>query len=297
VIDFFHNIDPKNIDVKLKVHDGYPEELAKGDTPEAMRGAAGDASREFPSELWIEQRDWATWAERNTQLGTWPINYIDRFTNQDPTHECTCHALRGAAEAARNRARGVSFPGPVRGVRHTESSKFGSVWLSPLSIYAEANPGQWGGAGCRQVMEIAVRRGFLPEKIQPRDDYGFRCAIQGTTGQGGINQSSGQGLPVSRFPEGWQDEAKNFKILEVIFPNTWEQMVCLVLQGYVVEVGRDGHAIPYALWDAAAKRMGYVDSYDVIRWDSLSTVQRSVGGAFAVATMSTPDDWMKPIAA
>lgn len=291
---FFENIDPKTIDVVLPVHDGYPEELAKGDTPEAMRGAAGDASREFPSELWIEPREWSDWFDRNNQLNTWPLNYVDRFTNQDPTHECTCHALRTCFEAARNRLRGVSYPGPKANVRHEASAKYGSVWVSPLSVYSEANPGQWGGAGCRQVLEIAVRRGFLPDKIQPYD-YGFKCAIQGTTGRGGLNQSSGPWLPVSRFPDGWEDEGRWLRIDEVIFPTSAEQMICLVNHGYTVEVGRDGHAIPYAIWDNPNQRMGYVDSYDVIRWDSLNTVRRAVGGAFAVTSVTIPDDWMKPI--
>lgn len=291
--NFFENIDPATIDVVLPIHDGYPEELAKGDTREALMAAAGDASREFPAELWIDPKDWDTVCQKNTAENTWPINYVDRFTNQDPTHECTCHALRTVFEAARNRARGVSYPGPKAGVRHEASAKYGSVWVSPLSIYSEANPGQWGGAGCRQVMEIAVRRGFLPDKIQPHE-YNLKHMLQGTTGRGGINQSSGPWVSVSRFPEGWQETAKWFKILEVIFPNNWEELVCLILNGFGVEVGRDGHAIPYSLWDNVNKRMGYVDSYDIIRWDSLNTVKRAAEGAFAVASVTTPDDWMKP---
>lgn len=290
----FAPINPALLDVFTPHHDGYPDDLAAGDTPDVLRAACGSASREFPQALWIEPKDWADKAAQNDKLKTWPINYVDRFTNQNPTHECTCHALRCVAEACRNRQRGVSFhDGPKKGFRYAESRDSGSVWLSPLSIYAEANPSQWGGAGCRQVLEIACRRGFLPEKIQPRE-YEFKHTLAGTTGQGGVNQASGSWVRLSAFPGGWEETAKWFKPLEVIFTDSWEQVVCLVLHGYAVEVGRSGHAIPYTFWNAAENAMGYCDSYDVVRYDSRSTVQRASGGAFAIASMTTPDDWLNP---
>lgn len=289
----FDPINPADLDVVLPQHDGYPADLAAGDTRDALWDVCGDTSREFPDHLWIEPKDWADKARDNDKYGTWPLNYLDRFTNQDPTHECTCHALRAVAECARNRSRGVSYGGPRRGERLPESAQYGSVWLSPLSVYAEANPRQWGGASCRGVLEIATRRGFLPDTTQPAD-YGFRHSLHGTTGKGGLNQSSGQWVAVGRFPDGWEETAKHFRPLEVIFPTSAEQMVCLVLHGYAVEVGRNGHAIPYTHWNAAERAMGYVDSYDVIRWDSWRTVQSAVSGSFTIATMTTPDDWSRP---
>lgn len=292
-MDSFSPIDPALVDCFMADHDGYPAELAAEDTPDVLRQACGSASREFPRALWIEPKDWPDKCRENDKYKTWPINYVDRFTNQSPTHECTCHALRTVAEACRNRQRGIIFPdGPKKGQRYEESVN-GSVWLSPLSVYAEANPGQWGGANCRQVLEIAVRRGFLPERIQPRD-YGLNHQLQGTTGAGGMNQSTGPWVRVSGFPDGWQETAKWFKAQEVIFTSNWQEVVCLVLHGYAVEVGRNGHAIPYAFWNCAEQKMGYVDSYDVVRWDSLGTLKQAAGGAFAIASMTTPDDWMHP---
>lgn len=293
MIDSFSPINPALIDQPLNVESGYPLELAAGDTTDVMLDMAGDASRAFPPALWIEPSDWADKARDNDKYGTWPANYIDRFTNQNPTHECTCHALRASAECARNRALGVSLGPAVPKQRLDTSGKHGSVWLSPLSIYAEANPRQWGGASCRGVMEIAIRRGFLPEPIQPRE-YGFRHTLHGTTGTGGINQAKGSWTSVANFPSGWQETAKHFRILEVIFPTSAEQIVCLILHGYCVEVGRSGHAIPYWRFNPVQKVMGYADSYDVERFDSWNTVRSAVGGAFAVASMTMPDDRMKP---
>lgn len=287
-------IDPKLIDVFPAEHDGYPDHLAAEDTDDALRDACGSASREFPASLWIEPRDWADKAADNDRHGTWGLNFIDRFTNQHPTHECTCHSLRANFEAARNRARGVIYPdGPVVGRRYAESGEFGSVWVSALSVYAEANPDRWGGANVRRVLEIAVRRGFLPDLTQPAD-YGFRHAINGTSGRGNSNQSGGAWMSVSRFPEGWRETAAHFRPLEVIFPESYEQAVCLVLHGLVVSVGRSGHAVPWAKWVAGQRLMAYPDSYDIVRYDSDRTARSAWRGSFAIASVTLPDDWGKP---
>jgi hypothetical protein len=274
-------------------HSGYPEEIAAGDTPDVLRDVCGAASRDFPDSLWIEPRDWEDKARENDKNKTWPINYLDRFTNQNPTHECTCHSLRANAEACRNRQIALRYAdGPKKGQRYDESGKHGSVWLSPLSVYAEANPGQWGGAGVRQVLEIAARRGMLPEKIQPAE-YNLKHALQGTTGTGGINQSRGSWVAVRNFPDGWQETAKWFKPLEVIFPASYEQAVCLVLNGYVVSVGRSGHAVPWCRF-LPGQGMEYADSYDVLRYDSLRTVKSAWYWSFSIASMVDPGDWNKP---
>lgn len=273
---------------------GYSDAMAAMDTPDALRDACGEAARDFPQALWIEPSDWADKARDNDTHHTWGLNYVDRFTNQNPTHECTCHGLRTGAESARNRQRGIIFPdGPKKGFRYEESTK-GSVWLSCLSVYAEANPRQWGGAGCIQVLNIACKRGFLPDKIQPAS-YGFKHDLQGTTGAGGMNQSTGDWVSVSKFPSGWQETAKRFMPLEVIVITDPEQAACLLLHGRVINYGRSGHAVPPAFFKIADKSVGYIDSYDVIRWDSWRTFSSAVrGGAYCIESMTTPEDWTKP---
>lgn len=287
-------IDPKLIDVFPAEHDGYPDHLAAEDTTDALRSACGAASRDFPRSLWIEPSDWADRAADNDRHGLWAMNFLDRFTNQTPTHECTCHSLRANVEAARNRARAILFPaGPKKGERYDESAAAGSVWLSPLSVYAEANPDRWGGANVRQVLEIAVRRGMLPDTVQPRD-YGFKHALTGTSGKGNSNQSGGQWVPVSRFPDGWQETAAHFRPLEVIFPASYEEAVCCVLHGLVVSVGRNGHAVPWARWIQGERLMAYPDSYDIVRYDSERTARSAWRGSFAIASVTLPDDWSRP---
>ncbi len=131
-------------------------------------------------------------------------------------------------------------------------------------------------------MEIACRRGFLPDKIQPRE-YGFKHAIQGTTGEGNLNQGHGPWLPLSQFPDGWQETAAWFKPQEVIFPGNWAEAVCLVLHGL------------WGQWNPVSQVMAYPDSYNVTRYDSLGTVQSAWEGAFAIASTTVPDDWMNPV--
>ena len=291
-------VDVPSPEIKLSPdgHPGYTPELKAGDTLDALKDAVmmgGGTATDFPNELWIEPKDWQEWSDKNDEFNAWPLDYVDRFTNQSPTHECTCHALTRVAEGCRNRQRAIKFPGgPKKDFRYPQSSK-GSVWLSPLSIYAEANPRQWGGAGCTQVLNIACRRGFLPEKIQPFD-YKFKHAMQGTTGGGNNNQSTGPWLPLGQFPAGWNETANLFKPLEWIFTDSWEQVVCLILRGHLIEVGRSGHAIPYAKWSVKQQIMTYVDSYNVLRFDSLGTVRGCSNGAFTIRSMTVPDDWMDP---
>lgn len=292
-MDSFQTINPALIDVTLPPS-GYPDDVAAGDTRDVLWDVCGSASRAFPESLWIEPRDWADCASDNDRYNTWPINYIDRFTNQDPTDECTSHSLRANFEAARNRHLGIIFErGPQKAYRYDVSGKLGVVWTSPLSVYAEANPRQRGGAGVRQVLEIAVRRGLLPDAIQPRD-YGFKHTMVGTTGRGNSNQSSGDWVPLNRFPEGWQETAKWFMPNEIIFPESYEQAVCLVLHGIAVSVGRRGHAIPWARWMAKGGEMEYPDSYDIMRYDSSSTVKSAWRGSFGIVTTTISGDRSKP---
>lgn len=271
-------IDPKLIDYFPQEHDGYPDALAAEDTRDAMWEAAGAAARDFPQNLWVEPNQWPEFAAETTRTKRWPENYRARFTNQNPTHECTCHSLVQMAEMCRNRARG--------GLQS-------AVYFSPLSIYAEANPREWGGANCLTVLNIAARRGFLPDKIQPKQ-YTFQHTLHGTAGQGNDTQSSGDFVRVERFPSGWEETAKYFKPLEIVLPDSWEQIVCLVLHGYAVGVGRNGHAIPYVEYLPKEQLMAYSDSYNIIRYDSMRTLRSAVGGASSIISFTTPDDWEKP---
>lgn len=297
-------IDKKLIDQPLPPnvltdgHSGYPPEAAAGDNRETLMAAADDAGAAitaFSNAWYIEPNERLERARFNLENKMRACDYINRFTNQQPTHECTCHSLSRGAEAAWNRARRIAIGPPVADTKLEVPVGASPVWLSPLSVYSEANPGQWGGASIRGVLNIAARRGFLPEPIQPKE-YGFKHTLHGTTGEGNVTQSRGAWVSVSRFPAGWEETAKHFKPLEFIFPETLDQAICLILHGLIVCVGRDGHAVPWGDVDFDRKVIPYWDSYDIVRYDSFDRAKRAIsnGGAFAIVNMTTPDDWNNP---
>lgn len=269
--------DDSLLDYEFEKDSGYPPEMAARDTPEnlAMLGA-----RDFPDELWIEPRDWKECARENDKHGTWAESRRNRFTNQNPTHECTCHALTQVFEAAWNAQR---------------QSKGSAVFVSQLSIYAEANPRQWGGSSCQRVLGIALNRGFLPEPINGQDPL-FKHTLHGTCGRGNENNSSGRWVSVRNFPDGWQETARHLRPLECINPRSYEEIICLLLHGRAVGVGRSGHSIPYnqVVWRGNSIYAAYADSYDVIRYDSLRMIRSAVGGSYCIWSTTVPDDWDKP---
>jgi hypothetical protein len=295
-------IDPSLIDVVLPWESGYSEAMAEEDSRDALCAAvteAGAVVTDFPDSWLIDPKDWPDASNECDKYRTWPADFIDRFTNQGSgnggysTHECTSHGFVRNFESARNRARQLAIGPPVPRQRLESSAKSASVWFSCLSVYSEANPRQWGGANVRQILSIAAKRGVIPDKTQPRD-WGFKHQLQGTCGAGGINQSRGSWVSVSDFPAGWEETAKHFKPVEFIFPETFEQTVSLVLRGIAVTVGRSGHCVCYDRWMADDQVMRYPDSYDVFRYDSASTVRRTVGGSYAIVSVTTPDDWEHP---
>ena len=281
-------------------HCGYTEAQQKADTPLAMRDAVGDAVRDFPASMWIEAKDRPAKAEENDANRTWAMNYVSGFTNQGgggggySTHECTCHDLIQNFRIARNRQRAMKYlEGPKKDFRYPQSA-MGDVFFSPLSVYAEANPGQWGGAGCIQVLNIACKRGILPDNTQPAE-YKFKHTLQGTCGKGGINQSRGPWVSLSEFPDGYLETAKLFKPEAVCVTTDWEEALCLLLHGFKCSYGRSGHAVGPAMWNHASNSYPYPDSYDVIRVDSFSTFKSAVsGGAYFILSVPAPDNWLDP---
>ena len=259
---------------------GYNEDVAKEDSVESF-AAAGMV--DFPDHLWIEPRDWKDWARDNDKYGTWPDDYRNRFTNQSLTHECTCHSLLQGMEIAWNRQR---------------KSKRDAVYLSALSVYAEANPRIRGGASIVGVVRIAMNRGMLPEYNGPGGPGTQKDRFQHTLNCSASNsdRDGGPWVAIRNFPPGWENTARHFKPLEVINIDTWEQHVCLVLHGIAVNNGRSGHAIPHVkiVWRDGSLYSQYSDSYDLYRYDSTRMIRSGASNAYGIASTTIPDDWQKP---
>lgn len=281
-------IDPKLIDVVLTTPSGYPRDQSMMDTTEMMRGVAG--VREFPSKYWIEPKDWKDRARENDENKTWPDDWANRFTKQGNSHECTTHSLIQQLEIAINRA---------------AATKKYAVWLSPLSVYAEANPGKWGGANIQTVLRIAIERGVLPSHNGPggigSQKTKFKATLNESWGHNEPEFAGGPWVAVSKFPAGWENTSRHFAPIECINCDSREEMICLILHGIAVGVGRNGHAVPLtkAVWQANEEMpiAAYRDSYNVIRYDSWATLKKGVGGSHGIVTVRVPDDWSRPAGA
>jgi len=254
-------------------------------------------ARDFPQSLWIEPKDWGDVAAENDKYDMWPESTrkaLGRFTNQSPTHECTCHSLTQGFEAATR----VQY-----GMTETQGRK-GNPCVSQLSIYAEANPRIRGGANCLTVLRIAMERGFLPEPIRGQDQI-FEHTLHGTQGKGNEDNSSGPWVRLSDFPDGWEETGELLRPDEAVNPSSLEECVCLVLNKYVINVGRNGHAVPWnhVTWNRFDSRnplsgltMWYADSYDRILGDSLRTAQRAVSGSSSITRVTRCDiyeQWLR----
>lgn len=287
-------IDPAHIDEDIADDTGY--DAAMGARYDTEEGLFGIGAVSFPDRYWIEPRDWKERAEQNDENRTWPDDYKSHMTHQGNSHECTCHALSQVFEIAYNRQRALDM----------QVDKGKAVWFSPLSVYSEANPGQWGGSYMQKTLGIIRDRGILPEHNGPDNSGGivvnqqkeeFTHTLNRTAGFSDPSRGGGPWVRMSRFPIGWRETAKHFKALEVINPRTYEEMVCLLLHGIALGVGRAGHAIPYVglVWENGRTMYAkYSDSYDVFRYDSVSRMRSAVGGAYGIVTTTTPDDWDNP---
>jgi hypothetical protein len=278
--------DRTAIDYQQPDFTGYPAHLAAQDTSANL---AAMGAKDFPNSLWIEPKNWKQyWADNKyDELNLSAMDMRNRFTNQNPTDECTCHCLVQCAETSWNATRG---------------GKGSPVLFSQIGIYSIANPGQWGGAGCQQVLRIAMQYGFIPERVHGQETR-FKHTLWGTCGKGNVDNSTGKWVTESMNPEYFAQAAptrRHFKPTEVINPRSREEIVCLLIHRRGVGVGRNGHSIPYLqpVWESgqASEKptIAYSDSYDVIRYDSWSTVSSAVEGSYCIWSLTVPDDWDKP---
>jgi len=290
-------IDYDLVDVELPEHDGYPPEAEEQDTDEAVFAAFGDTGREFPDAFMVPENEWVSRIEEMWAKKLWPINYLDRYSHQGNSHECTSHSLAYACEMVWNRQR--RYPhgdGPEANVRLPSSALGSSVWFSPVSVYAEANPRQRGGANIQTVIGIAIDRGILPSIVQPKYEFDHTM-VTTCGGHDGTNQQDGSwpgwsGDDFRNGPSGWRETAKHFRPLECINPKNTAQVVSLLLNGCPVGVGRSGHAVTYGAIKLDRGRMyfAYPDSYDVTRYDS----KAAYSGSWSIASFTMPADWDNP---
>lgn len=288
--------DKDDVDFVLPPEEqGYPEELARVDRePDMLFSAGGAASTTLPDKWYVEDNEVEDLCAENDKRKTWPINRRSRFTNQSPTNECAGHSGTAGFEIARNADLGIIYPeGPKVNHTYEESKTSGDVFFSCMYPYNRAAPRRTGSY-LKDILRFQVEEGLLPDKIQPAE-YGFKHTLTGTMGGGNSNQSNGAWVPYGSMPDGWRETAKWFKPKEIVYPSDWRVGLSVVLRGRAVCVGRNGHAIPYSIYSLKNRMMGYIDSYNVVRWDSERLWKSCIAaGSYSIITTTQPVDRMKP---
>jgi hypothetical protein len=225
-------------------------------------------------------------AERNKEFKTRPKDFWTHFTQQSPTHECVAHAGTQVFSMVWN--------------KENATSKY-DVWFSPLYLYSQANPSIRGGTYISKVLGIMMAGGLLPEHHGPKGLNTQKQSFQHTLHQTAGNDPTRGGPWVAErnFPAGHRNTARHFKPIEVVNLSSWQEIICMLLHGYAVWVGRNGHSIPYydVIWngsDLYDLLVPYPDSYDLELFDSWRTVKQAVGGAVAIMVTNRPDDPSRP---
>jgi hypothetical protein len=274
-------VDPKLIDVTFQ-----PDGMRADGYSESDLFAAGAVN--FPSSLMIPKGEWDDWIAKNDENKSSGWDFSARQTHQGSSHECVAHAATQCFEIAYNRQ--------FSGIKY-------AFFGSPVGTYTRLTGGrQWGGSNVDDSLREMTARGVIPEHDGP-DWLGgkggqakrFKVTIHQTAGRSEDHWPTKGWITESGFPEGWEETARHFRVLEAFYIGNSQQHFSALLRGYAIVNGRSGHSICHC---KAVKSNGrylsmYRDSYFADRYDS----EGMTGGGYAIASVTTPDDPEKPAGA
>jgi len=233
---------------------------------------------EFPDQFRIPKSEWKDRAAENDKHKSWAENYSGRFTNQNPSHECVCHASQQVFMACFNRQYG---------------SLKDDIWFSPLALYTRITGGrQWGGSNVLSALQEMMEVGMIPDDDGPKglDSQKKRFAHTVHTTSGSVCDEGW--IRPQDLPDGWKATAKCFRVLEAYKITDREAHASSLLHGWGICNGRSGHSIPHLrlVWRDGVVYSKYKDSYDVYRYDS----ERMWGGGYCIRSVTMPEDIKLP---
>ena len=261
-------IDPKLIDVEFE-WDGLLV-----DPSERELYYAG--AKSFPDKFLIGRSEWDDRINEHEKNQSSADYFSGRFTHQGDSHECVCHAAHPAFMCAYNRQLG--------GLEH-------EVWFSPLALYTRITGGRrWGGSSVIDSLYEMTERGMIPDHDGPEGKNAqheqFKHTVHQTSGRTEGWWPTKGWISPRELPEGWEETAEHFRVLECYTVPNEEAHASALLQGYVVVNGRQGHSIPHM---TLVKENGrylskYKDSYNTFRFDS----ERLWGGGYVIRATTMP---------
>jgi hypothetical protein len=274
-------IDQRLIDVPFK-----PDGMLPGGYNEADLYAAG--AEPFPDSLLVPRGDWDHWINEQDKDKSSALDFSGRWTHQGGSHECVCHASVQAFECAYNRQfAGLNY----------------AFYGAPLALYTLITGGrQYGGSNVNDALRMMMSRGILPEHDGPEWLGGkggqakrFKHTVHQTSGRSEDHWPTKGWIRPDDLPEGNEQTSRHFRVLKAFYIGGSEQHFSALLRGYGIVNGRNGHSIYHG---KGVKSNGsylskYRDSYNRDLFDS----ERMTGGGYAIASVTTPDDPLKPAGA
>lgn len=274
-------IDTRLIDVEFPFDGMKPDGYS-----ESELYAAGAVN--FPDALRIPRGEWDDRIKEQDENKSSALDFSARFTHQGSSHECVCHAATQSFEIAYNRQ--------FAGLKY-------AVFFSPVALYTRITGGrQMGGSNVNDSLRELMSRGAIPEHDGPEWLGGkggqvkrFKVTVHQTSGRSEEHWPTKGWIRESQFPEGWEQTARHFRVLEAYYIPDKEAHFSALLHGWCVVNGRSGHSIPHvkAVKSGAKYLSKYRDSYTRDLFDS----EGQTGGGFAIVAVNSPEDPKKPAGA
>ena len=210
--------------------------------------------------------------DRLSEIGGGADRLVTRIYDQNGEGSCVANACGQAMEITLARQFGKDA------VTH----------LAAISLYKRIGRSPSSGASVADGLDELVERGILP-----LDNEANRARF-GQHVMPNIGYST-------RYPEGWQDTALNFRIDEYYIVRSVAGMMTALCNGFPVVVGRQGHSICYVrpFRDGGKRLVYYANSWgnwgqglgDFRRGFGVDTerqIGQSSSWAFAVRSVVTP---------
>lgn len=260
-------IDPRYVDVDFRGESQY----VFGDTgPRSLDpnlcSAYEDVVSVYPSSQWPEM------VKAMDADGGGAERLVSRIFNQSQEGSCVANATSQSNEIIQAKQLGK------KNVTH----------LSAISLYKRIGSSPGSGSSVDDALDEMAKTGILPlDTPENRAKYGDK--VMPNTGF------------YTKFPDGWQSVAKNFKATAWHVVRSVEGLITALLNEHPVVVGRSGHSICYCrpAYKGSDLYAVYANSWG--QWgfgagdfsygfglDSMSLIRQSAGWAFALREVTVP---------
>lgn len=186
--------------------------------------------------------------------------YVTRIYDQDGEGSCVANACSQAVEICQAKKFGVE----------------GVVHLSAISLYKRIGRSPGSGAMVSDGLDELSSVGILPLD-NPENRAKFGDKVMPNCGF------------YAKYPDGWQEIAKQFRGTEWFIVNSVAELVTALLNQHPVVVGRAGHSICYCrpMFDNGSLVVKYANSWGSwgdkgFGYDSMGLIRSSASWAFAL---------------